>query len=131
MRAQAWLQPAVITLNSTVASLAGTMFLSMVAGLDAPARYLVYDGNRQRVAQVEVDALSNCNFCGPDSTIGAGDRAPLPTARAMTRATAVTPRGAAERQPDAARLLAKAGDVALVERGPVTLDGHPVPRRLR
>jgi molybdopterin-synthase adenylyltransferase len=71
-------QPAVITLNSTVASLAGTMFLSMVTGLDAPARYLVYDGNRQRVAHVQVTALAECSFCGPDSTAGAGDRAPLP-----------------------------------------------------
>jgi hypothetical protein len=71
-------QPAVITLNSTVASLAGTMFLSMVAGIDAPARYLVYDGNRQRVSHVDVQVTPNCNFCGPDSTAGAGDRAPLP-----------------------------------------------------
>jgi molybdopterin/thiamine biosynthesis adenylyltransferase len=71
-------QPAVITLNSTVASLAGTMFLSMIAGVDAPARYLVYDGNRQRVAHVDVAALPNCSFCGLDSTAGAGDSAPLP-----------------------------------------------------
>jgi hypothetical protein len=35
----------------------------------------------------------------------------------MNRATDVTPKGAAERQPDAARLLANAGDVALVDRG--------------
>jgi molybdopterin-synthase adenylyltransferase len=75
---QGVIQPAVITLNSTVASLAGTMFLSMVAGIDAPGRYLVYDGNRQRVANVDVSAVPDCSFCGPDSTAGAGDSAPLP-----------------------------------------------------
>lgn len=79
---QGVIQPAVITLNSTVASLAGTMFLSMVTGLDAPARYLIYDGNRQRVAHVEVAAVSDCSFCGPNSTAGAGDGAPLPVRNA-------------------------------------------------
>ncbi|MEJ0011255.1 MAG: ThiF family adenylyltransferase [Bauldia sp.] len=75
---QGIVQPAVITLNSTVASLAGTMFLSMVAGVNAPARYLVYDGNRQRVAAVDAVPIPTCSFCGPDSTAGAGDTAPLP-----------------------------------------------------
>jgi molybdopterin/thiamine biosynthesis adenylyltransferase len=72
-------QPAVISVNSTVTSLAVTMFLSMVAGLDAPARYLVYDGNRQRVAAVLTEPMANCNFCGIDSAARMGDEAPLPT----------------------------------------------------
>lgn len=75
---QGVVQPSVITLNSTVASLAATMFLSMVTGLDAPARYLLYDGNRQRVAHVAVNADPNCNFCGPESVAGMGGKAPLP-----------------------------------------------------
>jgi len=74
-------QPAVISINSTVASAAVTMFLSMVTGLDAPARYLVYDGNRQRLAPVLAQKDSNCVFCGPDSAAGLGDAQPLPVRR--------------------------------------------------
>lgn len=74
-------QPAVISINSTVASAAVTMFLSIVTGLDAPARYLVYDGNRQRLASVVAQKDPNCVFCGPDSAAGAGDAQPLPVRR--------------------------------------------------
>jgi molybdopterin-synthase adenylyltransferase len=74
-------QPSVISINSTVASVAVTMFLSMVTGLDAPARYLVYDGNRQRLAPVAAEADPNCNFCGPESSALGGDRYPLPVRR--------------------------------------------------
>jgi molybdopterin-synthase adenylyltransferase len=74
-------QPSVISINSTVASTAVTMFLSMVTGLDAPARYLVYDGNRQRLAPVAAEADPHCNFCGPESSALGGDRYPLPVRR--------------------------------------------------
>lgn len=72
-------QPAVISINSLVASSAVTMFLAMVTGIDAPARFVVYDGNRQRLAAAEVNQDERCNFCGPNSTALFGDRAPLPT----------------------------------------------------
>ncbi|MBC9880871.1 ThiF family adenylyltransferase [Bradyrhizobium sp. INPA01-394B] len=74
-------QPAVISINSTVASAAVTMFLSIITGLDAPARYLVYDGNRQRLASVVAQKDPNCVFCGPNSAAGAGDTQPLPVRR--------------------------------------------------
>ncbi len=74
-------QPAVISINSTVVSAAVTMLLAMVAGLDAPARYIVYDGNRQRMSAVDVAADPGCSFCGADSTALCGDEAPLPTRR--------------------------------------------------
>ncbi|HZL29868.1 MAG TPA: ThiF family adenylyltransferase [Pseudolabrys sp.] len=75
------IQPAVISINSTVASAAVTMFLSMVAGLDAPSRLLVYDGNRQRLAAVTAEPDPACNFCGPASTALTGDQSPLPVRR--------------------------------------------------
>ena len=71
-------QPAVISLNSTVASLAVTMFLSVVTGIPAVPRYLLYDGNRGRVNQALVEPDPACVFCGPNSTAGWGADAPLP-----------------------------------------------------
>lgn len=71
-------QPAVISLNSTVASLAVTMFLSAVTGIPSAPRYLLYDGNRGRVNQALVEADPACVFCGPNSTAGWGGDAPLP-----------------------------------------------------
>ena len=74
-------QPAVISLNSTVASLAVTMFLSMVSGIPSPARYLIYDGNRARVNAVSCSADSHCHFCSSESTALGADAFPLPERR--------------------------------------------------
>ncbi len=74
-------QPSVISLNSTVASLAVTMFLSAVVGVPSQGRYLVYDGNRSRVTSLSVDINSQCNFCSPHSSAGGGDAFPLPVRR--------------------------------------------------
>ena len=71
-------QPAVISLNSTVASLAVTMFLSAVTGIPSAPRYILYDGNRGRVNQALVEADPACVFCGSNSTAGWGADAPLP-----------------------------------------------------
>lgn len=71
-------QPAVISLNGTTASLAITMFLSAVAGIPSRPRYLAYDAVRGRMNALSVTANHDCPFCGPDSTLGMGDRAPLP-----------------------------------------------------
>ena len=75
------IQPAVISINGTVASLAVTMFLSMVAGVPSSARYLIYDGNRARVNAVAAAPAPTCNFCSPASTALAGDTYPLPERR--------------------------------------------------
>jgi hypothetical protein len=74
-------QPAVISINSTVSSLAVTMFLSMVAGVPAPARYVIYDGNRSRVNAVAASRNPDCNFCSESSTALGGDAYPLPERR--------------------------------------------------
>jgi molybdopterin/thiamine biosynthesis adenylyltransferase len=71
-------QPAVISLNGVVASVAVTMYLSAVAGVPAPARYVIYDGNRSRMNAVTLQSDPACNFCGPDCTSGWGDTYPLP-----------------------------------------------------
>ena len=71
-------QPAVISLNGTVASLAVTMFLSATVGVPSFARYLLYDGTRGRMNAAEATADPECPFCGPSSGAGAGDRFPLP-----------------------------------------------------
>jgi molybdopterin-synthase adenylyltransferase len=71
-------QPSVISLNSTVASLAVTMFLAAVAGVPAEPRYLTYDGNRGRVHALADRANEECPFCGPHSSAGMGDTYPLP-----------------------------------------------------
>lgn len=74
-------QPAVISLNSTMASLAVTMFLSAVVGIPAQGRYLIYDGNRSRVTSLSVGVNPECNFCSPLSSAGGGDAFPLPVRR--------------------------------------------------
>lgn len=74
-------QPAVISLNGTIASLAMTMYLAAVAGIPVPARHVIYDGNRSRVNAVHADSDPECNFCSPHSTAGYGDTYPLPERR--------------------------------------------------
>jgi hypothetical protein len=71
-------QPAVISLNGTTSSLAITMFLAAVAGIPSRPRYLAYDGVRGRMNALAVNPDPGCPFCGPGSTLGWGDRAPLP-----------------------------------------------------
>jgi molybdopterin/thiamine biosynthesis adenylyltransferase len=77
-------QPAVISINSTISSLAVTMFLSMLAGIPAPARHLIYDGNRSRVNSVGATRNSACNFCSDTSTALGGDAYPLPERRRVS-----------------------------------------------
>lgn len=74
-------QPAVISINSTVSSLAITMFLSIVTDIPARGRYLIYDGNRSRVSSLSVATNSTCNFCSASSSAGQGNTFPLPVRR--------------------------------------------------
>lgn len=71
-------QPAVISLNSTVSSLSMTMMLSVVAGVPAEPRYVLYQGNRARTRDTECGIQQSCPFCGPDAPIATGDLTPLP-----------------------------------------------------
>ena len=72
-------QPSVISLNGTIASLSITMFLAAIAGVPSKSRYLYYDGNRGRVSTLEAKTESGCPFCGDDAPLGWGDAIPLPT----------------------------------------------------
>ena len=76
--AEGVVQPSVISLNGTVASLSVTMFLASVAGVPSKSRYLYYDGNRGRVSTLGANAEAGCPFCGGDAPIGWGDAYPLP-----------------------------------------------------
>jgi molybdopterin/thiamine biosynthesis adenylyltransferase len=71
-------QPAVISLNGAVASVAVTMFLAAVAGVPSDPRYVIYDGNRARMNAVEDVRDEHCNYCGVNSTAGWGDTYALP-----------------------------------------------------
>jgi len=70
-------QPAVISLTSSAASIAVTMFLSAVVGIPAPARFLPYDVSRGRMAPANAQSDDNCLYCRQDRW-GAGDMFALP-----------------------------------------------------
>ena len=56
-------QPAVISLNGAMSSLAVTMFLSAVAGIPGEARYQRYDGIAGTVHRVSAAADDHCIVC--------------------------------------------------------------------
>jgi molybdopterin-synthase adenylyltransferase len=63
-------QPAVITLNGVVASLATTMLLGISTGLPINARMQTYDAIRGQVRAAESTTKAGCPICSVDSTIG-------------------------------------------------------------
>ena len=65
-------QPAVITLNGTMCSLAVTMFLAAVVGIPMKARYQRYDGLLGQVRPVVVSADRCCLFCSTSGVLGRG-----------------------------------------------------------
>lgn len=71
--------PAVVTINSTVSSLAATMFLGVVAGLQTRARYLHYNGLQSTVRPVAAIADPNCVICSRYGSLARGHTWPLPT----------------------------------------------------
>jgi molybdopterin-synthase adenylyltransferase len=71
-------QPAVISLNATVASLAVTMLLSAVAGLPLSARHQLVLFNRGMVRAVASDPLPQCVVCSLHGVLGRGDTWPMP-----------------------------------------------------
>ncbi|MBY3129804.1 MULTISPECIES: HesA/MoeB/ThiF family protein [Rhizobium] len=74
-------QPAVISLNSTVASLAITMFLGAVTPAPAGARLQLYDGIRGTVRPTVARQVPNCLACSPSGALAKGDRRTLPVRR--------------------------------------------------
>jgi len=72
-------QPAVISLNSTVASLAVTMFLSVATGIPGRARHQIYDAISGAVRPVSNAPDDGCITCSMRGALGRGDDWPLPT----------------------------------------------------
>lgn len=72
-------QPAVISLNSTMSSLATTMFLSAVAGVPAAARHQSYDARSGTVRPVAATARDGCPICSPRGALSKGVAWSLPT----------------------------------------------------
>lgn len=71
-------QPSVISLNSTVASLAVTMFLSACAGFPLDARYQIYRAETGVVRPIASNAQPECIVCSRTGSLGRGDRWDLP-----------------------------------------------------
>lgn len=74
-------QPAVISLNSSMASAAVTMFLASVAGVPSAARMLSYDGKLGTMRAAAMDPRPGCVACSEKGGLGRGDSWTLPTRR--------------------------------------------------
>ncbi|OPY25221.1 MAG: putative adenylyltransferase [Methanocella sp. PtaU1.Bin125] len=67
--------PAVITLNTIIASMAAQEFVDMIACRDrenAP-NYLLYDATRPQIERFLFERSPDCPMCGRDGILGAGD----------------------------------------------------------
>lgn len=71
-------QPAVISLNATVSSLAVTMFLGMVTSIPIESRFVIYDGIRGSVRPTVKSPEVNCIVCSQQGAFARGDTWPLP-----------------------------------------------------
>jgi molybdopterin/thiamine biosynthesis adenylyltransferase len=75
---EAILQPAVISLNSAIASLAVTMFLSAATGLPDRARHQVARFEAGVVRAISGEQVPNCVVCSKNGALGRGDDWSLP-----------------------------------------------------
>jgi molybdopterin/thiamine biosynthesis adenylyltransferase len=66
-------QPAVISINSTMVSLAVTMFLSAFTGVPSKARWLTYDGIGGAVRPLATSSDPDCAVCGTHGVLALGD----------------------------------------------------------
>jgi hypothetical protein len=71
-------QPAVITFNGVVASLATTMFLAAVTGIPLSARHQLYLGERGVVKAAEVTPRPDCIVCSRRGALARGDTWRMP-----------------------------------------------------
>jgi molybdopterin/thiamine biosynthesis adenylyltransferase len=72
-------QPAVISLNSTLASAAVTMFLAAVTGIPSSARMLTYDGMHGTLRAAAMEPRLHCVACSEDGALARGTSWTLPT----------------------------------------------------
>jgi molybdopterin-synthase adenylyltransferase len=75
-------QPAIVSINTTVASLAVSMYLGTVARIPLDARLQVYDGIRGTVRSAQIGSVDGCVVCSRSGALGRGDTWPLPTRKA-------------------------------------------------
>lgn len=71
-------QPAVISINSTVASLAATMFMAAVTSMPTKARFQLYDGVRGTVRPTQARTIEHCIVCSRRGALAKGPSWPLP-----------------------------------------------------
>lgn len=69
--------PAVISINSTVASIATTMLLSVAAGTPMKARHVLYNGITSAVRPVAAVPNPACFICSSKGALAQGDTWPL------------------------------------------------------
>jgi molybdopterin/thiamine biosynthesis adenylyltransferase len=69
--------PAVMSLNSTVASLAITMMLSVVTKLPIGARHILYNAMASSLRAVRGQPQANCYICSRSGSFARGDSWPL------------------------------------------------------
>jgi hypothetical protein len=72
-------QPAVLSINSTVSSLAMTMLLGAVTPVPVKPRYQTYDGIRGRVREMAVAMQPHCVVCSSMGALTKGASWSLPT----------------------------------------------------
>jgi molybdopterin/thiamine biosynthesis adenylyltransferase len=65
--------PSVISLNGTVASLAVTMFMAYVAGIQSPARYILYNATKSALRSVHSSPKADCYICSRAGALARGD----------------------------------------------------------
>lgn len=66
-------QPAIMSINGTVASLAVTMFLSATVGVPSPGRHLLYLIGESVVRRIGGDPASDCIVCSVRGSYARGD----------------------------------------------------------
>ncbi len=74
-------QPAVVSINSTMASLALTMFLGAVTPIPASARFQYYDGLRGTVRPTTAVQRPGCVICSKEGALAQGRGWKLPVRR--------------------------------------------------
>jgi molybdopterin/thiamine biosynthesis adenylyltransferase len=72
-------QPAVISLNSTMSSLAVTMFLAAFTGVPSEARLLFYDAIEGRLRPAQIRPAPTCVVCSQSGALAQASNWPLPT----------------------------------------------------
>lgn len=71
-------QPAVVSINSTVASLAVTMFLGAVTPVPSGSRFQLYDGIRGTVRPTTAASRTDCVVCSASGALAKGSAWALP-----------------------------------------------------